>query len=112
MAGRRYGAFRQFILQKCQERHLLSPRQACNTLSNQVRTKAVGHTTLQGFQAKFNPPQNSPYQAFHLALDSLILNVLKKAAESCRNATKNSDNEQEKKAEGAFGSRSRDVACP
>lgn len=115
VAGRRYRAVRQFILQKCQERNILSRRQAGDTLWNQVRTEAVGHTTLQGFQAKFNTPQNGPYQAFHLALDSLIIDVLKKAAESRRNARMNSDNEQEEEAGGAgsgSGSGSRDVARP
>ena len=60
----------------------------------------MGHSTLQGFQAKFNTPQNGPYQSFHVALDSLILDVLKKAAESRRAARLNSDDEQED-AEGA-----------
>jgi len=62
--------------------------------------EAIRHTTLQGYQVKFNTPRNSPYQAFHLTLDSLIVDLLKKGPESLQNARLNSDNEQEKKAEG------------
>jgi len=51
-------------------------------LWGQVRMEAIEHNTLQAFQAKFNTPQNGSYQAFHLALDSLIIDVLNKAAES------------------------------
>ena len=112
VAGRRYCTIYQFILQKYEERNILSRRQAGDTLCNQVRMEAARHTTLQGFQAKFSTPQNGPYQAFHLTLDSLILDVLKKAVESRRNARLNSDNEQEEKAEGASGFGSRDVARP
>ena len=116
VAGRRYHAIRRFILQKCQERNIVSRRQAGDILWDQVRTEAVGHSTLQGFQAKFNSPPNGPYQSFHIALDSLIIDVLKKAAESRRNARLNSDDEQEEDAEGAdnaSGSRAeRAVARP
>jgi len=93
--GRRYHAIRQFILQKCQERNILSSRQASDTLGCEFRTEFIGHTTLQGFQAKFNTLQNWLYQAFHLALDSIIFDVLKKTTESRLNARLNSDNEQE-----------------
>ena len=65
--------------------------------------EAIGHSTLQGFQAKFNSPPNGPYQSFHVALDSLIIDVLKKAAESRWNARLNSDDEQAEEAEGTDG---------
>ena len=109
VAGRRYRALRKFILQKYQERNIISRRQAGDILWGQVRTDAVGHSTLQGFQAKFNTPQNSPYQSFHVALDCLILDMLKKAAESRRAVRLNSDGEQEdtEGAGSASGSGSR-----
>ena len=111
VAGRRYRALRKFILQKCQGRNIVSRRQAGDTLWEQARTEAVAHTTLQGFQAKFNSPWNGQYRAFHTALGSLIMNALKEAAESRRNARHHSDAEKEEDgdgAEGASGSGSRD----
>jgi len=99
VAGRRYCTFHQYILQKCQERNILSRRQAGATLWGQVRTEAIGYTTLYGFQAKLDSRRNGPYQAYHLTLDSLIIAVLKKAAECRRNARLNSDNSQEEEAE-------------
>ena len=111
VARRTYRALRKFILQKCQERNIVSHRQAGDTLWEQARTEAVAHTTLQGFQAKFNSPRNGQYRAFYTALDSLIMDVLKKAAESRRNVRLNSDAEKEEDdngAEGASGSGSRD----
>ena len=95
VAGRRKRAIRQFILQKCQEKTILSCRQAGDTLWGQVSMEAIWHTTLQGFQAKFNSPRNGPYEACHLTLDSLIVDVQKKTAESHQNARLNSDHEQE-----------------
>jgi len=101
VAGGSYHPVCQFMLQKYQKRTILSCRQAGDTLWGQVRMEAIGYTTLQVFQAKFNTSGNGPYQAFHLALDALIIDVRKKAAESRRNARLNSDNEQEEEAAGA-----------
>jgi len=101
VAWKRYRAIRQFILQECQERNILSCRQPGETLWGQVRTEAIRYTTLQGFQAKFNTPRNSPHRAFHLALDSFIIDVVGKATESHQNTRLNSDNKQEEEAEGA-----------
>ena len=80
LAGRRYRAIHQFILQKCQERNIVCCRPADDILWGQVRIEAIRHCTLQGFQAKFNSQLNGLYQSFHLVLDSLIIDVLKKAA--------------------------------
>src|ERR1700733_6275795 len=107
VAGKRYIVVRRFILQKCTERNVLSRKQAGDTLWNEVRTEVVGHTTLQGFQAKFNSPRNGQYRAFHTCLDALIMDVLKKAAESRRNARLNPDAEGEEEAAGD-GDASRD----
>ena len=71
-----------------------------STLWHQIRTDAISHTTLQGFQAEFNSPQNGIYQAFHNSLDALIIDVLKKAAESRRNNRLNPDTAEEEEGEG------------
>ncbi|KAG0131556.1 hypothetical protein HOY82DRAFT_607989 [Tuber indicum] len=99
--GRRYRALRMIILGKVQEKSIISRRQAGDILWRQLRTEVVAHTALRGFQAKFNSPEDGVYQAFHVALDSLIMDVLKKAAESRRNAQLNSDIEQGDEDEGA-----------
>jgi len=103
VAGRRYQAIRQLILQKCQERNSVSPRQAGDILWGQVGTEDIGESTLHSFQAKFNLPPNGPYRSFHVALDSLIIDVLKKAAESRQNARLNSEDELAEDADGADG---------
>ena len=95
VGGRRYLAVREFIVQKCNKRNVLSRKQHGNTLWNEVRTEVVCHTTLQGFQAKFNSSRNGIYRAFHASLDILIMEVLKKAAESRKNARLNPDAEEE-----------------
>ncbi|KAG0138783.1 hypothetical protein HOY82DRAFT_534532 [Tuber indicum] len=76
--GRRYCALRTFILEKVQDKSIISHRQAGDILWRQLRT-----------------------EVFHVALDSLIMDVLKKAAESWRNAQLNSDDEQCDEDEGA-----------
>ncbi|PUU72134.1 hypothetical protein B9Z19DRAFT_1139310 [Tuber borchii] len=109
--GRRYRAVRTYILQKCNERNITSRTQAGDTLWNEVRTETVAHIALRGSRAIFNPPQNGQHRAFHVALDALIIDVLKMAAESRRNARLNSDAEEEGGdwgAGGVSGSGSRD----
>jgi len=105
VARRRFHTIHQLILQKCQESNMLSCRQASDTLWGQVRTEAIRHTTLEGFQAKFHPPYNGSYQAFHLALESLIVDLVNKTTDPRRNARLNSNNKQDEVADGA-GSRS------
>ena len=100
MGGKRYVTVLRFILQKCNERNGLSRNQAGDTLWNAVRTEVVGHTTLQGFLAKFNSPQNGPYRAFQTCLDAHIMDVVKKAAEFCRNARLDPNAEGEEEAAG------------
>lgn len=62
--------------------------------------EALGHTTLQGFQAKFNLRRNSQYRAFHTPLDALMMDVLKKAAESRRNVGLDSNAKEEEEVDG------------
>ena len=114
MAGRRYIAIRRLILLKCNEKKVLARMQASDTLSNKVRTEVVRHSTLQCFQVKFNYPRIRVYWAFQASLDTLIMDVLKKAAESGRDARLNPDAKEEEGAAGG-GDASRDeraVACP
>ncbi|KAG0133446.1 hypothetical protein HOY82DRAFT_538186 [Tuber indicum] len=92
--GRQYRTPRTFILGKVQEKSNISRRQAGDILWHQLRTEVVAHTALRGFKAKFNSPEDGAYQAFHVALDSLIMDALKKEAESRRNAQLNSDYKQ------------------
>ena len=80
VAGRRYSALRTFILQKCKEARITSKRQCGEATGDKLRTDAVSHPALQGFQAKFDSPRDGTYFIFHKALDSLIADVLKKAA--------------------------------
>jgi len=77
-------------------------------------TEAIRHSTLQSFQAKFNSPPNGPYQSFHILWDSLIIDVLKQAAEARWNARLNSDDKQAENAEGADGASGaeRAITCP
>ena len=107
VAWRRDIAIRRFSLQKCSERNVLSCRQAGDTWWNEVRTEVVGHTTFEGFQAKFICPRNGQYWAFHTCLEALKMDVLKKAAKSRRNARLNPDAEGEEEA-GGNGDSSRD----
>ena len=100
MAAKRFIAVRRFSLQKCNERNVLSRKQSGDTLWNKVRTEVVGHTIPQDFQANFNSPRNGPYRASHTCLDALIRDVLKKAAESRRNARLNLNAEGEEEAAG------------
>ncbi|KAG0132546.1 hypothetical protein HOY82DRAFT_606660 [Tuber indicum] len=83
------------------EKSIISRRQAGDILWRQLRTEVVAHTALRCFEAKFNSPGDGAYPVFHVALDSLIMDVLKKAAESRRNAQLNSDDEQSDEDEGA-----------
>ncbi|PUU72226.1 hypothetical protein B9Z19DRAFT_1138612 [Tuber borchii] len=80
--GRRYRTVRTYILQKCNKRNITSRTQAGDTWWNEVRTETVAHIALRGIRATFSSPQNGQHQAFHVALDALIMDVLKKAAES------------------------------
>jgi len=93
VARRRDRTICRFILQKCLERNIVSSRKVGKTLWGQVRTEAIGHSTLQGCQAKFNSLLNGPYILFHVAQDSLIIDMLKKAAESRWRVRLNSDDE-------------------
>ena len=114
VAGKRYITVRMFILKKCNEWNVLSWKQSGDNLLNEVRAEVVGHTTLQAFEAKFNSPRNGPYWAFHNYLDALVMGVLKKTAESRRNARLNPDTEGEEEPAGD-GDASREesaVACP
>jgi len=112
-ARRCYCTVSRFILQKCEERNIVSRRQAGNTLWDQVRIEAIRHITHSGFQGKINSSLNGQYRAFHTVLDTLIRNMLNKAAESGRNAKLNSDAEAEEEGNGPSGSGSRDpIACP
>lgn len=99
VAERTNTAIRQSILQNCQVRNILSRSQANETFCGQVKPGAIGHTTLQEFQAKFNTAQNSPYQAFHLTLNSLIIDMVKKAAKAHQNVRLNLENKQGEEAE-------------
>ena len=91
MAGRRYIAVQRFNFQKCNEKNFLLRKLAGDSLWNAVRTEVVRYTTLQGFQAKFNCHWNGLYQTFHTCLDTLIMDVPKKAAETRRNGGLNPD---------------------
>jgi len=114
VAGRRYSSIHKLIPQKCHKRNIVSCRQAGDILWGLVTTAAIRDSTLPGFYAKFNSPPNCSYQPFHLVLDSLIIDVLKKAAESRQNAILNSDDEQEEDAESANSvlGAERVIACP
>ena len=103
VAGRRYIAVRKYSLRKCNENNVLSRKQAGDTLWNQISTEVVGHAALQGFQDKFNSPWNGPYRAFHISLDVLIMDLLKKASEARRNARLNPDADEEVEAEDDAG---------
>ncbi|KAG0634762.1 hypothetical protein HOY80DRAFT_1004874 [Tuber brumale] len=112
VASRRYRDVRKFILQKSRERSVTSKRQAGEDTWNDLRTDAVSHPSLWGFQAKFDSPHTGPFANFHRALDSLILDVLKKAAESHRAARMNSDDEDERSVAGPSGTQLEAVVRP
>ncbi|KAG0644870.1 hypothetical protein HOY80DRAFT_996565 [Tuber brumale] len=100
VASRRYRDVRKIILQKSRERRVTSKRQAGEDTWNDLRTDAVSHPSHRGFQAKFDSPHMGPFANFHRAHDSLILDVLKKAAESRRAARMNADDEVERSVAG------------
>ncbi|KAG0632930.1 hypothetical protein HOY80DRAFT_1006410 [Tuber brumale] len=75
-------------------------------------TDAVSHPSLRGFQAKFDSPHTGPFANFHRALDSLILDVLKKATESRRAARMNSDDKEERSVTGPSGTQPKAVVRP
>ena len=103
VVGRRYRTLRTFILHKCKEARVTSKRQCGEATWNKLRTDAVPHPALQGFQAKFKSPRDGTYIIFHKALDSLIADVLKKAVESRKAARMNSDDEEEESIDGPSG---------
>ncbi|KAG0632956.1 hypothetical protein HOY80DRAFT_1006391 [Tuber brumale] len=112
VAIRRYRDMRKFILQKSRERRVTSKRQAGEDTWNDLRTDAIFHPSLRGFQAKFDSPHMGPFANFHRALDSLILDVLKKAAGSRRAARMNSDDEEERSVAGPSGTQPEAVVRP
>ncbi|KAG0641168.1 hypothetical protein HOY80DRAFT_999543 [Tuber brumale] len=112
VASRRYRDVRKLILQKSCERRVTSKRQAGEDTWNDLRTDAVSHPSHPGFQAKFDSPHTGPFTNFHRALDSLILDVLKKAAESRRAARMNSDDEEKRSVAGPSGTQPEAVVRP
>ncbi|KAG0633392.1 hypothetical protein HOY80DRAFT_1006041 [Tuber brumale] len=112
VASRRYRDVRKFILQKSRERRVTSNRQAGEDTWNDLRTDAISHPSLRGFQAKFDSPHTGPFANFHRALDSLILDVLKKAAESRRAACMKSDDEEERAVASPSGTQPEAVVRP
>ncbi|KAG0638307.1 hypothetical protein HOY80DRAFT_1001900 [Tuber brumale] len=98
IASRRYRDVRKFIVQKSRERSVTSKRQA-------------GEDEWK-FEAKFHSPHTGPFANFHCALDSLIVDVLKKAAESRRAARMNSDDEGERSVAGHSGGQPEAVVRP
>ncbi|KAG0640985.1 hypothetical protein HOY80DRAFT_1040341 [Tuber brumale] len=79
---------------------------------NDLRTDTVSHPSLRGFQAKFDSPPTGSFVNFHRALDSLILDVLKKAIESRRAAGMNSDDEKERSVTGPSSTQPEAVVRP
>ncbi|KAG0636317.1 hypothetical protein HOY80DRAFT_1003553 [Tuber brumale] len=63
-------------------------------------------------RAKFDSPHTGSFANFHRALDSLILDVFKKAAESRRAARMNSDDEEERSVAGPSGTQPEAVVHP
>ncbi|KAG0639402.1 hypothetical protein HOY80DRAFT_1001015 [Tuber brumale] len=112
VASRRYRDVRKFILRRSRERRVTSKRQAGEDTWNDLKSDAVSHPSLRGFQAKFDSPHMGPFANFHRALDSLILDVHRKAAESRRAARINSDDEEERSVTGPSGTQPEAVVCP
>ncbi|KAG0643366.1 hypothetical protein HOY80DRAFT_1033679 [Tuber brumale] len=112
VASRRYRDVRKFILQKSRERRVTSKRQAAKDTWNDLRMDAVYHPSLRGFQAKFNSPHMGPFANLHRALDSLILDVLKKAVESRRAARMNYNDQEERSVAGPSGTQPEAVVRP
>ncbi|KAG0640122.1 hypothetical protein HOY80DRAFT_1000448 [Tuber brumale] len=112
VASRRYRDVRKFILQKSRERRVTSKRLVGEDTWNDLRTDAVSHPSLRGFQAKFDSPHMGPFANFHRALYSLILDVLKKAAESRRAARMNSNDEEERSVASPSGTQPEAVVRP
>jgi len=83
-------------------------------MCGEVSTEAIRYSTLHRFQAKVNWLPKGPYQSFHVTLDALIIDLLKKAAKCHRNARLNFDDKQWEDAEGADGASGaqRTIACP
>ncbi|KAG0641327.1 hypothetical protein HOY80DRAFT_999418 [Tuber brumale] len=112
IASRRYHDVRKFILQKSRESRVTSTRQAWEDTWNDLGADTVSHPSLRGFQAKFDRPPLGRFAKFHRSLDSGILDVHKKAAESRRAARMNSDDEEERLVAGPSGIQPEALVCP
>ncbi|KAG0643955.1 hypothetical protein HOY80DRAFT_997369 [Tuber brumale] len=65
-----------------------------------------------GLPGQVRQPSYGSFANFHRALDSLILDVFKKVAESRRAARMNSDDEEERSVTGPSGTQPEAVVCP